>query len=139
MQGSYDYCQNHQYGWNTTSQEYADHIAKIERMPSMVNNDRPRFPSVYKAFAGQAHNNRVITEEKQEDHLPRLNPHKHHHGTEPRKKVHFVEQEKRMTENEINRKTEAHKEFDVNTEADGFINQNRKNFQLFKWATFKSN
>lgn len=132
MHRSYDYHQNYQYGWNTTSQEYADHIARIERMPSMVTDvPPPRFPSVYQAFTDQPHNNRLNIEEKQEDHLPRLNHHKH--GQEARKKVHFVDQEKRITEIDRNRKTEDHKEFDVNMAADGFINQNKKNFQLYKW------
>lgn len=131
MQRSYFYSQNQQNGWNTTSQEYADHIAKIERMPSMVTDvPPPRFPSVYQAFTGQAHNKRVIIEEKQEDCL--------RHVPEARKKVHFVDQEKRITEIDRNRNTEDHKEFDVNMAADGFINHNKKNFQLFKWPTLKS-
>ena len=136
MSRSYDYHQNFQYGWNSTSQEYIEHITRMERMPSMAT-DVPHFPSIYKAFNSQVTDNQVICEEEHEDHLPLVN-HPKHQAPEARKKVHFVEQERRAADVDRNRKTEVHKEIDVDMAADGFINHNHKNFGLYKWATFKS-
>ncbi|KAL8097919.1 hypothetical protein AgCh_030874 [Apium graveolens] len=95
------------YGWNTTSQGYHDHLLRIERMPSVVT-DLPRYPNIYMMLNN---NNNATT----------------HKGEAPQghKKVHFIKKEKT-------------KEASIDAEADGFIRQKHKKFELTKWETFKA-
>ncbi|KAI3759431.1 hypothetical protein L6452_07241 [Arctium lappa] len=78
---------------------------------------------------------RVVFEERNSVPLHR----NHRHGSkEPRKQVHFVEHEERVTEFvDSNGNRKVHKE-SVDNEADGFIQRKHKNFELNKFGTFNS-
>lgn len=109
------------YGWNTTSQGYHDHVLRIERMPSVIT-DLPRYPNIYMMLNN--HNN--ATAHKDEE--PRLITNTSHHKNQaPQgdKKVHFVKQEKTNGGS-------------IDAQADGFIRQKHKKFELSKWETFNA-
>lgn len=110
------------YGWNTTSQGYHDHLLRIERMPSVVSTDLPRYPNIYMML----NNNNKATAHKDEEPRLIMNP-SHHKNPAPlgNKKVQFVKQEKSDGGS-------------IDAEADGFIRQKHKKFELTKWETFKA-
>lgn len=119
-----------QYGWNTTSLEYAEHVARMERMPSVVT-DAPLFPSVRSAMK-----DKVTYEEEREEKYQQVNHSHKHHNQEAQKKVHLTEHEK-FAEVVKDGRDEGFAEKDVDLEADGFIKQNHKIFEMHKWPTFK--
>jgi hypothetical protein len=96
-------------------------------MPSIIHG-APQYPSVHKAF-----NNKVTQEEEvneaRQDNVNKKNP------TRSTKKVRVKEQVQVIDQNG-NRKSEDIEE-DVDAEADGFIKQKQKGFELCKWKTFK--
>lgn len=111
------------YGWNTTSQGYHDHLLRIERMPSVVT-DLPRYPNIYMMHNN---NNQATTQREGERRLITNQPHLRNQAqaAQGQKKVHFVEQGKTSGGS-------------VDAEADGFIRQKHKTFELAKWQTFKA-
>ncbi|KAI3785806.1 hypothetical protein L1987_44932 [Smallanthus sonchifolius] len=133
---SYD---NPQYGWNTASPQYAHRDAIIAYDVPHSHNGQLVFDE-----------NRIVFDEERpvashypkhvvfEEHYSLPVQKNHHYSTGPRKQVHFVEHEEKVTEsfdNFGNRK--VYKE-SVDTEADGFINRKHKNFELSKSGTFNS-
>ncbi|KAK1359652.1 hypothetical protein POM88_044126 [Heracleum sosnowskyi] len=98
------------YGWNTTSQGYHDHLLRIERMPSVVP-DLPRYPNIYMML----NNNNKATAQKDEE--PRLIMNPSHHKNQERAKTNGGS---------------------IDAEADGFIRQEHKKFELTKWETFRA-
>ncbi|KAH8492977.1 hypothetical protein Peur_072436 [Populus x canadensis] len=114
-------------GSNTTSGDYHDYISRLSKMPSIIHG-APQYPSVHKAF-----NNKVTQEEEvneaRQDNVNKKNP------TRSTKKVRVKEQVQVIDQNG-NRKSEDIEE-DVDAEADGFIKQKQKGFELCKWKTFK--
>ena len=114
-------------GSNTTSGDYHDYISRLSKMPSIIHG-APQYPSVHKAF-----NNKVTREEEvneaRQDSVTKKNP------TRSTKKVRVKEQVQVIDQNG-NRKPEDIEE-DVDDEADGFIKQKKRGFELSKWKTFK--
>ncbi|CAK7357301.1 unnamed protein product [Dovyalis caffra] len=108
-------------------------------MPSLLP-DAPQYPSVHKAF-----NNTVIQEEETtevpQDYVNRKNPAKSPKKAPKKapkkvpKKVQVMDQVQFIEQNG-NQKSEV-VEDSVDDEAEGFIQQKRKGFELCKWKTFK--
>ncbi|KAL3512736.1 hypothetical protein ACH5RR_025453, partial [Cinchona calisaya] len=127
-----DYHTNPRCGWNTTSLEYVEHVTGMQRMPS-VTTDVPDFPNVHSALQ-----NNVIYEEECDDPHQQVNHHNlMHQAPVPQKKVQFTEHEKSTEVVKDGKTDQVHVEKDINMEADGFIQQKHRKFELYKWATFK--
>ncbi|MGI4329209.1 hypothetical protein ACR2WG_26790, partial [Klebsiella pneumoniae] len=111
---------NRQQGRDTTSHDYHSHISRMARMPSVLT-DVPQYPNVHRIF-----NNKLST--TQGDDSAQVTTHN---------KVQFVE----TTEIDKSGATtrEVLYEKTVDDDADGFIQQRRKNFELCKWATYRPN
>lgn len=129
MHKSVDYHTSPQYGWNTASTGHADHVTGTQRMPGVIT-DVPHYLNVHAVLQ-----NKVIYAEESEGHHQQGNHHKHQEP-EAQKKVHFTEHEK-VTEVVKNGKGEVYVVNDINLEADGFIKQEHKKFEMYKWGTFK--
>ncbi|OIS96128.1 hypothetical protein A4A49_21726 [Nicotiana attenuata] len=103
-----------EYGWqNTSSNEYLDHIKRMERSPTM-HPDLPLYPNVHSLFK----NGIVSNGQEKKCTTP-----------QSQKKVHFLEPKAELTKNE---------EKNIDMEADGYIKQKHINFELHKWRTFKA-
>lgn len=128
MLRSYNSNQNqYQYSWDkTTPYEYHEHMSIIESSPGVLP-DVSRYVNAQMLF-----NKKVAYEE--ERGRP-VHPYEKIQACAAHKKVHFVENEK-ITDVDKNMKHEVHEERSVDAEADGFIKQKHKNFELAKWATF---
>ena len=102
-----------------TSNDYHSHISRMARMPSVLT-DVPQYPNVHRMF-----NNKLSTTQ---DDPAQMTTHN---------KVQFVE----TTETDRSGATtrEVMYEKTVDDDADGFIQQRRKNFELCKWATYRPN
>lgn len=139
MYRGYDYYSNPQYGWNTTSPDYLEHVNRMQRTPSVIT-DVPPHPNVHLAFQNKAtyqpFQNKAISEGESGNHRQQVDHHKHQ-APEAQKKVHFTETEK-TTEVVKNAKDEVRAKEDINQEADGFIKKEHGNFELFKWRSFKA-
>ncbi|KAL8057262.1 hypothetical protein ABFX02_04G173000 [Erythranthe guttata] len=88
-----------------------EYLEKITRMHRIFNNNSPHV-------------------EKNDDRKGKISRVNHENNRAPevvQKKVHFVEHEK----------TENSKDKTIDAEADGFITQKHKKFELCKWDTFK--
>ncbi|KAL5750607.1 hypothetical protein ACOSP7_025210 [Xanthoceras sorbifolium] len=122
MQRSYDYPPRKQYGWDTTSHDYHSHIAEIERMPSVLN-EVPHYPNVHKVFKNKytyGEENETQQEQPQKNTSPKS-----------RKKVQMSEHV------EIVESKSEVQDKNVDVQADGFIKQKHKGFELCKWKTFR--
>ncbi|CAN4088058.1 unnamed protein product [Withania somnifera] len=106
-----------QYWEPTSDDEYLDHLKKMEKAPTM-HPDIPFYPNVYTVFRNKS------SYEGQESSLN----HQKNPATESQKKVQFVEAA------ELNKNGE---EKNIDAQADGYINQKHKGFELHKWRTFK--
>ncbi|KAF8037059.1 hypothetical protein BT93_B0086 [Corymbia citriodora subsp. variegata] len=124
-----DECQSWQQGgWDTTSQDYHEHVSRIARMPS-IHPNVPQYPNVYPAF-----NNRVTCEGERESH------HNHHQHNPQHRSPHFQEkveviefQEERVGRNKVDEVETVEEVVDVRS--DGFIEQKHRGFGLCKWNT----
>ncbi|KAH7866793.1 hypothetical protein Vadar_025087 [Vaccinium darrowii] len=133
MRRSSDYY-NRQPGWDTTSYDYHSHLTRMERTPTVVT-DVPHYPNVHMLF-----NNRTKVVEYEDDNVNHNQQQQRRRQPEPpvaeaHKKVHFVEETIEIDDN--GEKSEVHKK-SVDEEAEGFIQNRRKNFELCKWNTFKA-
>jgi FMN phosphatase YigB (HAD superfamily) len=119
-----------QHGWDTTSYDYHAHIHRMERIPTRLP-EIPQYPNVHKAF-----NNKVAYEEDHggSDHY------KHHHEDQNpvqfQEKIEVIEYE-RVDEEAGGKNRSGGKVYEfeesVNVEADAYIKQKRKGFELCKW------
>lgn len=107
-----------QHAWDTTSQDYHAHLSMLTRTPSALP-DVPQYPNVHKVF-----NNRSPQEESQKQKPNKAS-----------KKVQVTEQVQ-IIEQDLNGQSEVVEE-NINVEAEDFIQQKQKKFQLHKWKTFK--
>lgn len=122
--------QPYNHGWNTISpHEYHAHPSSTERTPGVVTADFPPHQNVRMTF-----NNKITYEDDEAPHVMNRQRQNHHHAPQAHKKVHFVEQEKFLDQK--NGKFVVHEE-SIDAEADGFIMQKHKKFELAKWETFK--
>ncbi|KAJ8536514.1 hypothetical protein K7X08_034915 [Anisodus acutangulus] len=98
--------------WKSTysDDEYLDYLKKMEKSPTMYP-DIPLYPSIFSLFK-----NKLSCGE---------------HKASSQKKVQFAESKGTA---ELNKND---KEKNVNAQADGYINQKPKSFELHKWRTFK--
>ncbi|CAL1390589.1 unnamed protein product [Linum trigynum] len=99
------------------SHEYHAHISTILKAPSLIHG-APQYPNVHKAFN---HDHRAYYEDLQQ--------------AKPKKRVQLMDPAAgRVTyEAEVVDDDES----SVDSEADGFIQQKHKNFELCKWKTFR--
>lgn len=115
----------YQYGWDTnTPYEYHEHISIIESSPGVLP-DVSRYVNTQMLF-----NKKVAYEEERRP----VHQYEKIQAPAAHKRVHFVENDK-ITEVDKKKKREVREERSVDTEADGFIKQKHKNFELAKWAT----
>lgn len=105
--------------------EYLERLDRIQRMPSMMG-DYPSFPNVHEVL-----NDKPSNADENNYHQKKVTNKNHHQSSE--KNVHFAEPDKKM--NEVGKHVVDEKSVDV--EADGFIKQKHKGFELCKWDTFK--
>ncbi|OMP01005.1 hypothetical protein CCACVL1_03199 [Corchorus capsularis] len=103
-------------GWDTTSHDYHAHLSKMERNPTMIP-DAPQYPVVHRAF-----NNKYNFEEEVE-FLQQGNGNQQQKSP---KKVHMADQVESIDETKYE-----------DLDADGYIQQKYKAFELCKWKTFK--
>ncbi|KAF5732177.1 hypothetical protein HS088_TW18G00868 [Tripterygium wilfordii] len=117
-----------QYGWDTTTSydHHHAHDSRTERMPSgVLTDDVPRYPNVHKIF------NKKMTYEEEA-------PRKEHSRKDHKKKVQVIE----TIEEDINNPKGSGQDYEeiveetIDSEADGFIQQRHKAFELRKWKTF---
>jgi hypothetical protein len=118
-----------QHGWDTTSHDYHTHIHRMERIPTRLP-EIPQYPNVYKAF-----NNKVAYEEDHggSDHY-KYRP-KHQNPVQFQEKIEVIEYERVDEEaGGKNRSGGEVYEFEesVNVEADAYIKQKHKGFELCK-------
>ena len=113
-------------GRNTTSGDYYDYISKLSRMPSVIHG-APQYPPVHKAFNNKGTQEEEATEGRQ-DNANRKNSGRSSKKVQVTDQVQFIDQYG-------NRKSEVDE--DVDGEADRFIQQKQKGFELCKWKTFK--
>ncbi|OMO53379.1 hypothetical protein COLO4_36759 [Corchorus olitorius] len=112
MRRSYNQTPRQNSGWDTTSHDYHAHLSKMERNPTMIP-DAPQYPVVHRAF-----NNKYNFEEEVEF----LEGNQGKQQQKSPKKVHMADQVESI---------------DEALDADGFIQQKHKAFELCKWKTFK--
>ncbi|CAI0385369.1 unnamed protein product [Linum tenue] len=93
-----------------SSHEYHDHISNIIKAPSVIHG-APQYPNVHKAF-----NHSRLQQAK-----PR-----------PKKRVQLTDLAGRAI---VEYEVDVDESFD--SEADGFVQQKQKNFELCKWKTFR--
>ncbi|KAF5185817.1 hypothetical protein FRX31_024600 [Thalictrum thalictroides] len=111
-----------QHGWHNTSDDYRVHIAKMERMPSTI--EAPHYPSVHMLFNNNVTPNEHAT--RQEEHVPVV-----------------IEKPQVMTEatvhieKAIEDKPKVNNK-DVDAEAEYYILQKHKAFNLCKWLSMKA-
>ncbi|MCD7464771.1 hypothetical protein HAX54_053400 [Datura stramonium] len=102
--------------WKSTSNsddEYLDHLKRMEKSPTM-HPDIPFYTNVFSVFKNK------LSYKGQKSSLNRQ--------MESQKKVQFAETA------ELNKND---KEKNMGPQADGYINQKPKSFELHKWRTFK--
>lgn len=104
-------------GWNTTSNDYHAHLERLERSPTVIH-----YPNVHRAFK----NNFSREEQDEEQHKP---------SNKPGKKVQISEYVERIEEGRDGNYEVHHESIDV--QAESFIRQKHKGFELCKWKTFK--
>ncbi|KAJ9677887.1 hypothetical protein PVL29_022702 [Vitis rotundifolia] len=108
------------YGWETTPDDYLSHIKRMERSLSIVPG-APHYPVVHKAF-----NNKSPIEEAQGNGRKQRQP----------RKVSFQDQQGQSNNGSsqvVDEETD-----DIEAEAEGFIQQKHRGFELCKWKTFKA-
>lgn len=122
------------YGWNTTSPQHEYHhlhSSSTERMPNLVTADFPLHQNVQMTF-------NKVTFEDETPHMMKHQHQNHYFTPQPHhKKVHFVEQKNFTQIVEPNDGKFIVCEESIDEEADGFIMQKHKKFELAKWDTFK--
>ncbi|CAI0385371.1 unnamed protein product [Linum tenue] len=100
-----------------SSHEYHDHISNIIKAPSVIHG-APQYPNVHKAFN---HDHRVYFQSRLQQAKPR-----------PKKRVQLTDLAGRAI---VEYEVDVDESFD--SEADGFVQQKQKNFELCKWKTFR--
>lgn len=107
--------------------DYLERITAMKRCPTMTP-DYPNFPNVHEVMS---HN--TPCREKPVYHV---NHHKHHVPQE-HKKVHFFKHIEVTEIDDCGKPHKGHEYKSIDSEADGFIQQKHRNFELCKWDTFK--
>ncbi|XP_048136430.1 uncharacterized protein LOC125315454 isoform X1 [Rhodamnia argentea] len=118
-----------QNGWDTTSQDYHEHLSRVAKMPS-IHPNVPQYPNVHSAF-----HNKVASEEENESHH---NHHQHNHNRRSpqfQEKVEVMEFKEERFEHNRGKDTDVFEEV-VDVKADDFIQQKHRRFELCKWNTF---
>ncbi|XAR67973.1 hypothetical protein NMG60_11002937 [Bertholletia excelsa] len=115
---SENYYSGRRPGWDTTSDDYHSHLTRMVRMPSVIP-DMPRYPNFHARFNKSSEETESVYEPKPPE---TQNP--------GRKKVQFS-----SGEGGVNGSRETQE--GVDSEASGYLQQRRKNFELCKWSTFK--
>ncbi|XWS47645.1 hypothetical protein CRYUN_Cryun13aG0001900 [Craigia yunnanensis] len=127
MRRSYGYTPRQNSGWDTTSQDYHAHLSRMERMPTIIPG-APQYPNVHKAF-----NNKYTFEEEVEFQEEQ---NRKQHSPKSQKKVQVVEHVETIQETR-DENCEVYEETAVDVDADGYIQQKHKGFELCKWKTFR--
>lgn len=107
-------------GWNTTSDDYLEHISRMSRTLS-VNPDISQYPNVYRAFKNEPASNEVQNGALLGQYQNDL----------PRQKVEAVSERDRKK----NEGRGGSAELEAN--ADGSAGQKPAKLQLSKWKTFR--
>ncbi|EOY20890.1 Uncharacterized protein TCM_012229 [Theobroma cacao] len=128
MRRSNGYTPRQNSGWDTTSQDYRAHLARMERQPTMIPG-ASQYPTVHKAFNNKYSSEEEVVEFKEEHHQKQRSP-------KSEKKVQIVEHVETIEET-TDGNYEVHEETTVDVEAGGYIQQKHKAFELCKWKTFK--
>ncbi|KAL2243668.1 UNVERIFIED_CONTAM: hypothetical protein Sindi_0484800 [Sesamum indicum] len=133
MRRSFEYHHDNYYVEDSESSidEYLDRVTRMQRTPTVICD----YPDVQHAHKSR-HNHPPYAEKHEHHHVKNFRGSHQHHPHELHKKVHFVEQES-VTEVGRDRKCEVYQEKSIDVEAEGFIQQHHKNFELSKWDTFK--
>ncbi|KAJ7956168.1 Phloem specific protein [Quillaja saponaria] len=103
------------------------HIAKVHRTPPILS-DVPQYPNAHLVF-----NKKVVYEEDLGAH--RNNYHHKHYNPEVQEKVGVIEY-KETIENPDTGNKEVIYEESIDVEAERYIQQKHKGFELSKWRTF---
>ncbi|KAK4438547.1 hypothetical protein Salat_0189100 [Sesamum alatum] len=133
MRRSYDYHHGNYYVEDSESSidEYLECVTRTQRTPAVVC-DYPEAPHAHKT----RHNHPAYAEKHDHNHVKIFHGNHHHQPPELHKKVHFVKQES-STDVGRDGKRHVYEEKSIDVEAEGFIQQHHKNFELSKWDTFK--
>ncbi|KAE8695005.1 putative Mediator of RNA polymerase II transcription subunit 13 [Hibiscus syriacus] len=107
MRRSLGYIPRQNSGWDTTSQDYQAHLSRMERLPTIIPG-ASQYPNVHRAF-----NNKVEFSEEVGQSSS---------SAKSQKKVQVDDPADEAT---------------INAEADDYIQQKQKGFELCKWKTFK--
>ncbi|PIN14875.1 hypothetical protein CDL12_12488 [Handroanthus impetiginosus] len=137
MRRSYEY-----HNSKSPIDEYLERLTQMQKTPTIIV-DYPPFPTVHETL-----NNNPTPTNKHDDH-PKIMSHVNHQkqqAPETHKKVHFAEQGKGDVQApETHKKVhfaeqgkhDVHEGKSIDVEADGFIQQKHRTFELRKWDTFK--
>lgn len=129
---------------NMSSHDYHDHISRLARMPSAVTTDVPRYGLAPRFF----HTPKIVSsyeteETKEQDHHNNNNNNKEHKKKHQHpqfeEKVEVFEYDNSSTNEDVKStntvNSQVREENSINDEANSFIEQKRKAFQLYKWKT----
>ncbi|KAL8529961.1 hypothetical protein ACS0TY_007145 [Phlomoides rotata] len=134
MYRSYNY-HSSSSSYYSASDEDLERLDRLQRMPSMIA-DTPYFPNVHEVL-----NNHPVHVEENYNHHKKKKSDKNNKSDKinrqspGHKKVHFAENEK--TDVSRDGKRDAHEGKSIDAEADGFIQQKHRGFELCKWDTFR--
>ena len=130
-----------------SSNDYYDYITRLVKTPSVVTANVPRYgnaPMVYRNTGVMMATTREA-EEKKADHNNMISHKKHQHSPHFKDTVEVFEYEQSSGDGDgnVNRNSANRRVCDddqsVNAEANRFIQQRHKGFELFKEKTFKEN
>ncbi|KAI6682809.1 hypothetical protein NL676_028722 [Syzygium grande] len=125
-------CQSwQQSGWDTSSQEYHEHISRLARMPS-VHPNVPQYPNVHTVF-----NSKVIREEESESQHNHHQRNHNHRSPQFQETVEVIEFKEERVEPYGDERVEVFEEV-VDVKTDSFIQQKHRGFQPCKWNTSKA-
>ncbi|KAK3439880.1 hypothetical protein EUGRSUZ_B00219 [Eucalyptus grandis] len=128
-------CQSwQQNGWDTSSQEYHEHLTRIARSPS-IHPNVPQYPNVHPAF------HQKVTYEEESECLQSQNQHQHqhqhqhhHHPPQFQEKVEVMKfEEERFGRNRNDEFVMVEEVVEVRS--DGYVPPKHRGFELCKWDT----
>ena len=123
MRRSMGYIPRQNSGWNTTSQDYHAHLSRMERSPTIILG-ASQYPNVHKAFNNKYTFGEEEVEFQEENHCKQNSP-----SPKSPKKDQVIDHG--------DESCMVYEETTIDEEADGYIQQKRKGFELHKWKTFK--
>lgn len=126
MYWSYDHSPRQANDWGSESNDYLDHISKLERTTTRIN-EKPYYPAVHNIFKNSYPYGEHGTLQEQPQKKTTVKP----------RKMVRVSDHVGIAGSDVHNENSDALKTSVDTRADGFIHQKRRGFALCKWQTFK--